>query len=128
LTRSGGFDPRFRVAGDDVDLCWRLQQAGWSLAFSPAAVVWHHRRNSLRGYLRQQRGYGCAEAMLERKWPEKYNSAGHLMWTGRVYSSPLKRLPLRRGRIYHGIWGLAPFQSLYEPSPTLLESLPLMPE
>ena len=21
----GGFDPQFRIAGDDVDVCWRLQ-------------------------------------------------------------------------------------------------------
>ena len=76
LKMIGGFDPQFHVAGDDVDVCWRLQHAGWSLGFSPAAVVWHHRRNSMRAYWKQQRGYGKAEAMLERKWPEKYNAAG----------------------------------------------------
>ena len=26
--RSDGFDPRFRIAGDDVDVCWRLQDGG----------------------------------------------------------------------------------------------------
>jgi hypothetical protein len=31
-------------------------------------------------------------------------------------------------RIYHGVWGLAPFQSVCEPSPGLFQSLPLMPE
>src|SRR5207245_2021241 len=84
-------DPQFRVAGDDVDVCWQLQKRGWTLGFSPAAVVWHHRRDSVRAYWRQQRGYGRAEALLEAKWPEKYNSAGHLTWTGRVYGR-------RRGR------------------------------
>src|SRR6266545_4309085 len=69
LEAIGGFDPRFRVAGDDVDVCWRLQERGWTLGFSPSAVVWHHRRNSVRAYWRQQRGYGEAEALLERKWP-----------------------------------------------------------
>jgi len=44
LEAIGGFDPQYRVAGDDVDVCWRLQQRGWTLGFSPAAVVWHHRR------------------------------------------------------------------------------------
>ena len=38
LRAIGGFDPRFRVAGDDVDICWRLQERGWTLGFSPAAV------------------------------------------------------------------------------------------
>ena len=70
----GGFDPQFRVAGDDVDVCWRLQERGWTLGFSPAAVVWHHRRDACARYLRQQLGYGRAEALLERKWPEKYNA------------------------------------------------------
>jgi hypothetical protein len=31
-------------------------------------------------------------------------------------------------RIYHGVWGSAPFQSLYEPAGDLWSSLPLMPE
>jgi len=128
LEAVSGFDPQFRTAGDDVDLCWRLQQAGFTLRFSPPAVVWHHRRNSIRAYFRQQRGYGSAEAMLERKWPDKYNAVGHLIWSGRIYSRPLMRLPLGARRIYHGVWGLAPYQSLYERAPNLIESLPLMPE
>jgi GT2 family glycosyltransferase len=128
LKSIGGFDPQFHVAGDDVDVCWRLQQEGWSLGFSPAALVWHHRRNSVRTYWKQQSGYGKAEAMLERKWPEKYNVAGHSAWSGRIYSNGLTYLGWRVRRIYHGQWGLAPFQSLYEPAPNLLESLPMMPE
>lgn len=65
LLAVGGFDPEFRVAGDDVDLCWRIQEAGGILGFTPAAMVWHHRRPSTRAYLKQQWGYGKAEAMLE---------------------------------------------------------------
>jgi GT2 family glycosyltransferase len=122
-----GFDPQFRIAGDDVDLCWRLQERGWTLGFSPAAVVWHHRRNSVRAYLRQQRNYGRAEALLERKWPDKYNALGHVRWQGRVYGNGFLR-SLRTARVYHGSWGSAPFQSLYTPSAGMLGSLPAMPE
>jgi GT2 family glycosyltransferase len=129
LQSIGGFDPQFRVAGDDVDLCWRLQDRGWTLGFHPAAMVWHHRRNSIRAYWKQQRGYGKAEALLMKKWPEKYNATGHLNWAGRIYSRGLTRsLDLRRGRIYHGTWGAAPFQRLYQPAPSTLYSLSLMPE
>ena len=129
LDAIGGFDPQFRTAGDDVDVCWRLREFGWSLGFSPAALVWHHRRNSVRTYWKQQIGYGRAEAMLERKWPEKYNGPGHVRWTGRMYGSGLTRaLGWRQPRIYHGIWGSAPFQSLYDPAPSLLGFLPQMPE
>jgi GT2 family glycosyltransferase len=128
LEAIGGFDPQYRVAGDDVDVCWRLQQHGWTLGFSPAAMVWHHRRNSIWAYWRQQYGYGKAEALLERKWPEKYNSIGHISWAGRVYSAALAPLLGRPGRIYYGIWGSAPFQSLYQPAPDGPGALPLMPE
>jgi hypothetical protein len=128
LKAIAGFDPQFHVAGDDVDMCWRLQAAGLALGFSPAAVVWHHRRNSVRAYWRQQKGYGKAEAMLERKWPEKYNLAGQAVWSGRVYTNGLTYTGWRARRIYHGIWGTAPFQSLYEPAPSSLEALPMMPE
>jgi O-antigen biosynthesis protein len=128
LQAIGGFDPQFRVAGDDVDVCWRLRQCGWTLGFSPAATVWHHRRNSLRAYWKQQYGYGKAEALLERKWPEKYNAGGHHTWAGRVYGKGLAQQVSRVGRIYQGIWGSAPFQSLYEPAPSTLWSLSQMPE
>jgi GT2 family glycosyltransferase len=129
LLAIGGFDPRFRTAGDDVDVCWRIQEtAGW-LAFSPGAMVWHHRRNSIRAYVRQQKGYGRAEAILEQKWPEKYNSLGHLNWKGRIYGKGLtKAISWRKSRIYHGTWGSAPFQSLYGPAAGFLQSWPVMPE
>lgn len=129
LMAIGGFDTQFRIAGDDVDVCWRLQAQGWTLGYHPAAQVWHHRRNSIRAYWKQQIGYGRAEAMLERKWPEKYNGPGHVRWAGRMYGDGVARaLRWRRPRVYHGIWGAAPFQSLYEPSGSLLGALPQMPE
>jgi GT2 family glycosyltransferase len=129
LEAIGGFDPQFRSAGDDVDICWRLQERGWTLGFSPAAMVWHHRRNSVRSYWKQQIGYGAAEALLERKWPQKYNSWGHVSWSGRIYSNSLaKALRLRGDRIYGGVWGSAPFQRLYQPIDSTIISLLLMPE
>src|SRR5207247_1461240 len=92
-------------------------------------MVWHHRRNSVRAYWKQQRGYGQAEALLKKKWPEKYNGTGQLTWAGRIYSRGLTRaLDFRRGRIYHGMWGAAPFQRLYQPAPHMLYSLSLFPE
>src|SRR6266566_2111492 len=61
LEEIGGFDPVFRKAGDDVDLCWRLQERGFKLGFSPAGFVWHYRRSTIGTYLKQQAGYGEAE-------------------------------------------------------------------
>src|SRR5215813_14172302 len=128
LLEVGGFDPGFRVAGDDVDLCWRLQERGGTLGFSPAAMVWHHRRNSVRAYWRQQKGYGRAEAMLQEKWPEKYNLAGYLSWTGRLYGKGLVRPLGQVSRVYHGTWGSAAFQSLYQTGQNAALSALSMPE
>jgi GT2 family glycosyltransferase len=125
LQAVGGFDPQFRAAGDDVDICWRLQQTGQHLAFAPAAVVWHHRRNSLRAYWRQQVGYGKADALLQAKWPDKYNPSGRPMWGGRIYTGASRMLG--RSRIYHGSWCAAPFQSLYQSDQSGIWSLPLTP-
>jgi len=129
LRAVGGFDPIYRVAGDDVDLCWRLQERGGLIGFAPGAVVWHHRRNSVRTYWRQQKGYGKAEALLERKWPQRYNANGHLSWQGRLYGRGWTlSLDHLGGRIYRGASNTAPFQSLYQRTPSTWLSLPLMPE
>lgn len=129
LEAIGGFDPRFRVAGDDVDACWQVQEQGWKIGYHAGALNWHHCRDSLKAYWRQQLNYGRAEALLEEKWPEKYNSVGHLTWRGRLYGKGIaESLPGGRWRIYHGQWGSAPFQSIYEPAKGVLSALPLMPE
>ena len=49
-----------------VHLTGWLQERGWTLGFAPSAVVWHHRRNSIKRYLKQQFGYAKAEALLWR--------------------------------------------------------------
>ncbi len=119
LTTVGDFDPIFRKAGDDVDVCWRLQQAGFKIGFSPAAFVWHYRRSTLGAYLKQQRGYGEAEALLLRKHPEYFNAFGDSVWRGRIYTPAKYGVLLRPPIIYHGLFGSAPFQSLYASQPAL---------
>lgn len=38
----GGFDPRFFLYHEDLDLCLRLRRAGWRLRFVPEMVAVHH--------------------------------------------------------------------------------------
>jgi glycosyltransferase involved in cell wall biosynthesis len=111
LIAAGGFDPIYTAAGDDVDLCWRLQDRGQAIAFHPAAVVWHHRRGGRRAYLRQQRGYGHAERLVASRHPDRFNGLGGARWRGALYSGfP----PLLTGEpIYRGRFGTAAFQSIY---------------
>jgi glycosyltransferase involved in cell wall biosynthesis len=115
LLEIGGFDPIFRKAGDDVDVCWRLQQRGYRIGFSHAGFVWHYRRSTVRAYLKQQGGYGEAEALLVRKHPEYFNAVGGSIWHGRIYTASKFAVETGRPMIYHGLFGSAFFQSLYRP-------------
>ena len=112
LLAIGGFNPVYLRAGDDVDVCWRLQARGWRIGFSPAALVWHHHRSSVQAYWRQQVGYGEGETWLMAHHPEKFLD-GNMLWHGRIYSP----LPFVRSlwgtRINAGVWGTAAFPSVY---------------
>ena len=126
LLAAGGFDPLFRAAGDDVDMCWRLMDRGYTIGFSPAAMVWHFRRNTVRAYFGQQRGYGKAEALVYRKHPQRFNMFGQAKWGGRIYGDLTSALlPAGQPFIYSGVFGRALFQTLYSPPAPLAAFLPL---
>ena len=59
---------------------------------------------------------------------QKYNFSGHPAWAGRIYSPGFSQSLRRVKRIFHGVWGGALFQSVYQPAPALLSSISLMPE
>ncbi len=117
LDEIAGFDPIFTKAGDDVDVCWRLQQRGYRIGFNPAGFVWHYRRSTVKAYLKQQRGYGEAEAMLVRKHPEYFNSVGNSIWRGQIYTASKFGLVIGRSVIYHGVFATGFFQTLYSAPP-----------
>ncbi|MBT8398956.1 MAG: glycosyltransferase [Rhodothermia bacterium] len=129
LSQLGGFDSQFRIAGDDVDLCWRLLKADLKIGFHPGAAVFHSRRGSIRAFLKQQFNYGKAEALLERKWPRKYNRLGHPRWAGRIYTAglPFPR-PFTRSRVYYGVWGSHPFQIEESRDVSIFASVQTTPE
>lgn len=112
LLAIGGFNPIYLRAGDDVDVCWRLQGRGGKIGFASSALVWHHHRASVKAYWRQQVGYGEGETWLMAHHPEKFLD-GRMLWRGRIYSP----LPFVRSlwgtRINAGVWGTAAFPSVY---------------
>jgi glycosyltransferase involved in cell wall biosynthesis len=114
--RVGGFDPEYRKAGDDVDFCWRLQQSGGVIAFSPAAIVWHYRRFTLQAFRKQQEGYGEAESMLRFKHLVHFGPTGTAKWKGQIYGAPRFTWLVNRPVIYHGVFGEGLFQCIY-PTP-----------
>lgn len=119
LESIGGFDATHLVAGDDVDVCWKLLIREQRIVFSPSAIVWHHRRPSVRTFLRQQRNYGFAEGHLVDRHPGRFNMLGHGVWQGRIYGADTgtwiseKLGFLFPPKIYHGRFALARFQSIY---------------
>jgi len=69
--------------------CWRLQQSGGAIAFSPAAIVWHYRRFTLAAFKKQQQeGYGEAESMLRFQHLIFFGPTGTAQWKGNIYGTP----------------------------------------
>ena len=123
LRAIGGFNPIYLRAGDDVDVCWRLQAAGGRIEFVPAALVWHHHRASVRAYWRQQVGYGEGQSWLVPHHRERFTGA-KIAWKGHIYSPlPFVR-SLSRPRVNVGIWGSAAFPSVYHMQAFSLAFLP----
>ncbi|MGE0702988.1 MAG: glycosyltransferase [Vicinamibacterales bacterium] len=112
LLAIGGFNPIYLRAGDDVDVCWRLQAQGWTIGFAPSALVWHRHRSTVAAYWRQQVGYGEGEVWLQPHHPDKFVGS-RIRWRGHVYSP----LPFVRSlfgtRVNAGPWGTAAFPSVY---------------
>ena len=57
LEQVGGFDPALRT-GEDVDLVWRLVEAGGVVRYEPAVLAWHPPRPGWRAWVGQRVGYG----------------------------------------------------------------------
>jgi hypothetical protein len=68
LLAVGGFDEELRF-GEDVDLCFRLDVAGWSVRYSPELEVQHLPRPSHAAFAAQRFHYGGSAAILDRRHP-----------------------------------------------------------
>ena len=66
--RVGLFDPSL-VSGGDLDLSWRMQRAGWGLAYAPEAVVRHRHRTTFRGLVKLYAKNGHGAALLGHRYP-----------------------------------------------------------
>ncbi len=64
----GGFDEGLRF-GEDVDLVWRANAAGWTVRYAPEIEVEHQPRRSAGALARQRFQYGSSSAGLDRRHP-----------------------------------------------------------
>ncbi len=67
----GGFQEGLR-AGADIELCWRVQDAGWTFRHVPAAWAEHAHVASLGLLARQARTHGAGMQWLNRRYPGSF--------------------------------------------------------
>ncbi len=80
----GGFNPKLAV-GEDVDLCWRIQNAGSEVEFRPNGTVFHRHRNKLAPFCQRRFDYGTSEPLLQKLHPDRkkqfyFPAGGLLFW------------------------------------------------
>jgi mycofactocin system glycosyltransferase len=69
------------LLGEDVDLVWRLHEAGWSVRYDPSVIVRHHHRRRLAATLRRRYLYGTAAGPLARRHPGVLAAVRASRWT-----------------------------------------------
>ena len=67
FARIGMFDPRF-ITGEDQDISWRFLQAGLTLRYAPAAIVFHRHRPGPWDFFKQQLGWAYGSWRLHSRY------------------------------------------------------------
>jgi mycofactocin system glycosyltransferase len=86
------FDPSLR-GGEDVDLVWRLTEAGWDVRYEPASAVEHEGPATLGAFLSRQAFYGSTAAPLARRHPGALAPVRVSGWSLAVWALALARRP-----------------------------------
>ncbi|MEZ5383459.1 MAG: mycofactocin biosynthesis glycosyltransferase MftF [Microthrixaceae bacterium] len=85
LRSVGGFDPALRY-GEDVDLVWRLVEAGWSVRYEARAVVHHRMRNGVVAGAVQRFRYGTSAAPLAVRHPGALAPVATSSWSAAAWA------------------------------------------
>jgi mycofactocin glycosyltransferase len=95
----GGFDEALRY-GEDVDLVWRLTEAGWRVRYEPAVQVAHAEPASQSALLRRRFWYGTSAAPLTRRHPGAVAPLVLQPWPTITMAALLARRPLTAGAAF----------------------------
>ncbi len=78
------FDPQLR-GGEDVDLVWRLVDAGWDVRYVPSVTVAHEGPQSVNSWLSRRCFYGTTAGPLSRRHPSSMSPLHTSAWTAGVW-------------------------------------------
>jgi hypothetical protein len=87
------FDPE-PWGGEDVDLVWRLVDAGWDVRYVPSSVVEHDGPATLGAFLMRRAFYGSTAGPLARRHPDAMAPLHVSAWSLAVWFLALARRPL----------------------------------
>jgi mycofactocin system glycosyltransferase len=87
------FDPMLR-SGEDVDLVWRLADAGWDVRYVPDSVVEHDGPATLAEFLARRTFYGTSAAPLSRRHPGALAPLDVSAWSLAVWLLAARRRPV----------------------------------
>jgi mycofactocin glycosyltransferase len=87
------FDPALR-GGEDVDLVWRLVEAGWDVRYVPASTVSHDGPATLRAFLARRAFYGTTAAPLSRRHGAAVAPVHLSGWSLAIWTLLLRRRPV----------------------------------
>jgi mycofactocin system glycosyltransferase len=93
LRAIGGFDEAMR-SGEDVDMVWRLIEAGHRCRYEPAVSVHHRPRSTFSAWVRQRIFYGRSAATLDRRHPGTVAPLRMSGWSAAVWLLVFARRPL----------------------------------
>ncbi len=65
----GLFDPEF-WCGQDAEFDIRVKKAGYKILYTPETIVYHFKRDTIRGLFKQLYRYGIARAKMIKKHPD----------------------------------------------------------
>ena len=84
----GGFDERFFMYYEDIDLCRRVRQAGHNIEWTQQITIWHYEGGSESNIINTKKRYYKAQRQYLAKWYGRF-------WAILLY-------PLHTGLLFRG--------------------------
>ena len=94
------FDPGLRITGEDVDLVWRLHEAGLRVRYEPSVQVRHDEPETWRALLKRRYRYGTSAAPLALRHPGSVPPLVLFPWPTLTVAAALARRPVLAAAAY----------------------------